>query len=636
MLVLVTILVLVLSRIFKGTTVSYSELKPSYSKFLELQSNPDVMNLKCTVSNDTLTYDAFTSYAFEKADACIWVNTDLSKEGMSYEEDKYALFDNSTGTTFESYILKRSKLGLTSACKVLKKTSTCEAIKDDCNRGHELIENLFENMERSNFPLKELLDGESKLSTFVNATLQQSLESLFSGLKGPRIAVQQWASKNMPALYGYFGSLTNYVQAQMFHLDDTSSPTEFYKRVRAACTLYNEKFVGKNETKCDYRTIGDGWCNPECNNPYCLNDGGDCLRGEELYTSSHAYWDENDDEFKYRGFSPLQQGDESLINPYYDINNATTYDTNVTDVLKGLDIFNTDAKWNKFKESEEELYKLSIWQSLPNFFAGVDPDDTCGNPNTWYKPYEMDRPATWLANLNENAEFVYDTVFRDVVFPTFGSPSGASRPSGDIPVQSTDVFSCDALSKSHNIPGVSGFTPAQIKSWIDYTYALFDYFKVKCGENADGDWKTDCPTFNITDPKGNEIKNVRFPVAFLSDTYEHYDFITILSHLEYAYLGSLAKMNSGSVEQLLLDAGVKRDSKGYNVEAKVDYEKYYAASDVSQCTYSKKIGASPATVVTVVLGLIGGVTTSASVVTLILYKIMRKRVFKKYNNNELK
>jgi len=446
---------------------------------------------------------------------------------MSYSNDKYDLFDNSTHT-FDAYLLKRSKLGLTSACKVLKKTSTCDAIKDDCNRGHELIENLFKNMERSNFPLKELLDGESKLSTFVNATLQQSLESLFSGLKGPRIAVQQWASKNMPALYGYFGSLHNYVQGQVFRLDATKS--SFSKRVAAACTLHNKKFVAANGEKCNYDDIGDGKCNSECNNPYCLNDGGDCLRGIELYTSSHAYWDENDDEFKYRGFSPLQQGDEILLNPYYNISNATTYDTNVTTELKELSIFNTDAKWNEFTESEKDLEKLSIWQSLPNFFAGVDPDDTCGNPNTWYKPYEMDRPATWLTNLKDNIGFVYNTAFRDVVFPTFGSPSGASRPSGDLPVQSTDVFSCDALSKSHNIPGVSGFTPAQIKSWIDYTYALFDYFKVKCGENADGDWKTDCPTFDITDPKGNEIKNVSFPVAFLSDTYEDYDVITILSH----------------------------------------------------------------------------------------------------------
>tara|TARA_B100000475_G_C14878882_1_gene265231 strand:- start:51 stop:440 length:390 start_codon:yes stop_codon:yes gene_type:complete len=129
------------------------------------------------------------------------VNSDLSKEGMTYTNAEYALYEHD-GDTITSEVLPRSKLGLTSACKVLKKTSTCEAIKDNCNRGHELIENLFENMESSNFPLKELLDNDSKLLTFVNSTLQQSLGSLLSGLNGPRIAVQEWASKNMPALYG--------------------------------------------------------------------------------------------------------------------------------------------------------------------------------------------------------------------------------------------------------------------------------------------------------------------------------------------------------------------------------------------------------------------------------------------------
>jgi len=243
--------------------------------------------------------------------------------------------------------LPRSKLGLTSACKVLKKTSTCEAIKDDCNRGHELIENLFKNMESSNFPLKELLDGDSKLSTFVNATLQQSLESLFSGLKGPRIAVQQWASKNMPALYGYFGSLHNYVQGQVFRLNE-DSPTQFYKRVAAACTLYNEKFA---DDACDYTYIGDGICDPECNNPYCLNDGGDCLRGIELYTSSHAFWDDSDSEYKFRGFSPLQQGDEDLWNPYYNVSNTTTYDADMIAELKKLDVFDTN-KDNTVSDSE--------------------------------------------------------------------------------------------------------------------------------------------------------------------------------------------------------------------------------------------------------------------------------------------
>jgi hypothetical protein len=636
--VLATIIILVLSRIFKGTTVAFSQLKPSYSKFLEMQSDPDVLNMKCTVSNDTLTYNAFTSYAYEKADACIWVNSDLSKEGMTYTNAEYALYEHD-GDTITSEVLPRSKLGLTSACKVLKKTSTCEAIKDNCNRGHELIENLFENMESSNFPLKELLDNDSKLLTFVNSTLQQSLGSLLSGLNGPRIAVQEWASKNMPALYGYFGSLHNYVQGQVFRLNE-DSPTQFYKRVAAACTLYNEKFA---DDACDYTYIGDGMCDPECNNPYCLNDGGDCLRGIELYTSSHAFWDDSDSEYKFRGFSPLQQGDEVLYNPYYDITNTTTYDANMRAELKTLvELFDTngdgtvsDEELDQHLSAEEDLEDLPIWQSLPNFFAGVDPDDTCGNPSTWYKAHEMDRPATWLTNLQATVKFVYNTCLRDTIFPQFGSPSGASRPSGDIPVQSKDVFSCDLLSKSHNLPGIEGFDAAQIKNWIDYTYALFDYFKEKCGSNDDGDWRTDCSAnFDVTDKEGNELKNIRFPVAFLSDSSDT-DIVTLLSRLEYAYLGSLARMNSGSVEQLLLDAGIKRDSKGYNVEAKVDYESYFIASDVSECTYSKKVGASPATVVTVVLGLIGGVTTTVSVFALFLYKIMRKRVFENYKN-ELK
>jgi len=69
-LVLVVIIVLVLSRIFKGTTVAYSELKPSYSKYLELRNDTSLLNLRCSVTNDTLTYDAFTTYSYEKAEAC--------------------------------------------------------------------------------------------------------------------------------------------------------------------------------------------------------------------------------------------------------------------------------------------------------------------------------------------------------------------------------------------------------------------------------------------------------------------------------------------------------------------------------------------------------------------------------------
>ena len=207
-LILVVILVLVLSRIFKGTTISYTELKPSYSKYLELRSDPDVMNMKCSVSNDTLTYASFTTYSYEKADACSWVTEDLLKDKRTYSETKYVLvkdgdsYDlgdgNGAQTSYEGYVLPRSKLGKTSACKELKKLQTCQAIRDGCSRGHELTEKLIEKSESAVFPLKDLLDSESKLLSFVNATLTQSFESLLSGLEGPRIAVKEWASINMP------------------------------------------------------------------------------------------------------------------------------------------------------------------------------------------------------------------------------------------------------------------------------------------------------------------------------------------------------------------------------------------------------------------------------------------------------
>ena len=63
--VIVAILVLILSKIFQGSTVSYSILKPTYQKWLELKQDLDILNLKCEVQNDTLTYDAFSAYSYE-------------------------------------------------------------------------------------------------------------------------------------------------------------------------------------------------------------------------------------------------------------------------------------------------------------------------------------------------------------------------------------------------------------------------------------------------------------------------------------------------------------------------------------------------------------------------------------------
>lgn len=307
----------------------------------------------------------------------------------------------------------------------------------------------------------------------------------------------------------------------------------------------------------------------------------------------------------------LKDGNDHLL---IDLNDDGT----VTDEEVDTHLANTfkDLSWDS-----------SIWQSLPNYFVGFDPNSTCGDSSTWYKSYEMDRPPEWLSGLEAMYNFVFRTCLKDTIYPSLGFPPGVSVPSGEIPIQSTDVFSCDALSQSHNLPGVVGFTTAEIKNWVDYLFAVFDYFKDQCGAGANvGEWQTDCPSFDGLTSDEGILSNFRFPAALLGD---YYDSALLLSVLEYTYFASAARENSGSISQLLLDAGIKRDSKGYNVEAIVDFEAYYLASDVSECTYSKKVGANPATVVTVVLGLIGGVTTSVSFFAIALYQILRKNVLKK-------
>ena len=644
-LILVVILVLVLSRIFKGTTVAYSELKPLYSKYLELRSDPDVLNLKCSVTNDTLTYHAFTTYSYKKADACEWVIADLAKSAVMKTENEYFLYDD--GLNQRGKIIRRDLLGKTSACKTLRKTDTCEAINEDCVRGHALVEQLLSNMRNANFPLKELLDSESKLLTFVNSTLTQSLQSLFSGLEGPRIAVKQWASKNMPVLYGYLGSMQSYVQGQAFRKSDSTS--RFYKEVQVACTVYNS-VIAESGSTCDIQTIGDGDCSMNCDNAYCLYDGGDCLNGENIFAgNSNGKWsfnDENGWEFKYRAFSPLQQGDELFQNPHYNKSDASIYSDAVMDELKLLKdannvlLFDSNAdgtvtelevEGSSIFSAPSDLAWDPIWQSLPNNFVGFDPENTCGNPSTWYKSYEMNRPESWFTSLKNNNKDFFELVLKEKLYPALGYPSGVSVPTGDVPTQSTDVFSCDALSQSHNLPGIVGITSADIKVWVDYTYAVFQYFKEKCvaGANA-GEWGTSCLDMGTLNASDYVYNNLQFPAGLFAS--DGIDAVELLSILEYSYLGATARENSGSVEQLLLDAGIKRDAKGYNIEANVDHETYFKVSDVSECSYGKKIGASPATVVTVVLGLIGGVTTTVSVFALVLYQLFRKKVFKKYKN----
>lgn len=284
----------------------------------------------------------------------------------------------------------------------------------------------------------------------------------------------------------------------------------------------------------------------------------------------------------------------------------------------------TDSELDDYLSKFESLSSVSIWQSPANLFVGVDPEETCGNPETWYKSKEMEFSQSMKSDMQQFFESFYRNA--KVLISAFGG--SITVPAGAVPVQNTDVYSCDTLSKQQNIPGIQGFSSAEIKAWIDYSYGILEWFKEHCGADANGEWRTDCPKAPIEDFWGSII-NATALYFLMPDI----GFSFLISYLEYSYLGSTARENSGSVRQLLLDAGIKRDSRGYNIATMVNFESYYKASKVSQCTYSTKIGASPATIVTVVFGLIGGVTTSASVFALVIYNVFKMRIFKNAKKN---
>jgi hypothetical protein len=793
--ILATILFLVLSKIYKGAEISFTEQNPTYMQFKTLKDNTDINNLNCVISNDKLSYEEFTDFLFEKADACKWVMGDMSKLGKEdiYTPRKKLTEVKSPNENMTDHVIKRKALGQVSACKLLQKESTCSQISRDCRRGHKLTEDMLQSVRTSLFPFKSLVTDEGELSAIVNATVAQSLQALLSGLKGPIEAIESWSSKNMPMIYGYLGSLHNYIQGELMK-GNASSSNELRKTVSVACTVYNLNIAERDRDKCNMKKIGDGVCDQGCNNPYCLNDGGDCLTpSNQHYGGSHAFQtrDKNVLDFQYRAFFPLQQGEKLRQNPWYNFSDTTIYNDTLWD--KVWEDGEYDFSIEDLKAQAEHTFltnkgNIPIWRSLGNYFEGFDPNATCGDPNTWFESYEQELPKSRVNTLKASQDYVFSSLESEV-FSVLGFPSGKEKPGGEPPVQNTDTFSCDSFSKSLNLPGVSGHTAAQIKDWIDYLYTIFDWCKNKCPANKHGEWdQDDCPrlpvnqtfeefqesetdgwsdydysdydyndywsdydysdydysdywsdydysdydysdylsdydysdydysdylsdydyyeypdyggsdydysdydysdygsaplggaskealtkrkyrrhrknTGNWSAPPGGassppgrasketlakrkyrrhrknagnstgDITGKVIPLYMISKG-DSYSLVKVAARLEYAYLANAANENSGSIKQLILDAGLKRNESGFAVMPLVNYQDYYTKAKVSQCTYTKKVGASPGTVVAVVLGLIGGVTTSVTFFCIFMYSIFRMRILKNWRKEQ--
>ena len=85
---------------------------------------------------------------------------------------------------------------------------------------------------------------------------------------------------------------------------------------------------------------------------------------------------------------------------------------------------------------------------------------------------------------------------------------------------------------------------------------------------------------NTSDSTGDTTGKV-IPLYMVSKG-DSYSLVKVVARLEYAYLANAANENSGSIKQLILDAGLKRNESGFAVMPLVNYEEYYTKAKVSQ------------------------------------------------------
>ena len=137
--------------------------------------------------------------------------------------------------------------------------------------------------------------------------------------------------------------------------------------------------------------------------------------------------------------------------------------------------------------------------------------------------------------------------------------------------------------------------------WSDYDYGEYDgYDDDDVGDDDDDDDDDGSAARGAPSPSGRGSKETltkrkyrrhgrntgnstgKVVPLYMVSKGDSYSLVKVVARLEYAYLANAANENSGSIKQLILDAGLKRNESGFAVMPLVNYEEYYTKAKVSQ------------------------------------------------------
>lgn len=573
--ILVAVIAIVTSRALIGAEVAFTLNKPTYEDYMSLEENEDVLNLQCDTSNSTLIYNEFAKVEYEQSGVCDWVVADLQKNKLDTVNDA-----------------TRTQMRSMSVCK---QSSTslymCQMVKENCEKGKNQIDALVERVLSASLALPTLASRaflEQTLKIQTNLTIQASLDSA----RDAQETVNNWASDNMPVLYGYLQNHMNAIQALRYHGTDTELQTVVGNECPSACTAAN---------------IGDGACDSNCNVPECLYDGGDCMTHTSILDSGPNVnvdfnWNTFQFEEKFVGFPAIALGNPEDVNPAYAAN--TCVNSSRSDDLS----YDSDATNDRPYCGDFPL--LSIPTNAFNLFDA----DMCANSSSWSERLTVDRTAGQIQSQRDWGEYSY----YEGLFTVDNVQIPDNKPDGNPPYATTLSFSCDRHLNRLSVGGYAEFTADRMMEWANHYRAM----SRKVADECDGTQEdfSDCTTLTYYDSSTYEA-------GLLSLTYasEQEFFLEI----ERGAIINMAIENSGSLAELALDASLKKNASGFAIFPTTDHEKYFNYAGVTSCKYTKKLKPEPGALTTVILGVIGGIVNLSTYVGVGFYVFSKKRILKR-------
>ena len=628
-------------------------------------------DLRCSCGTQTSVLSRFATVNITVTPTCEWVKEDL-KQGANG--------------------------GTNGACAKLGKSDMCKLVNAACSQA--AITRLWIESEFNNtiIATPELIRPRS-LNITANKTLESSIQIGKIIAAGPQKTIDRWASANMPKVLEVIGGLTDRIRVlslkqnrdDLDHEDDlldpfnnnAGDPLHDHLAANPSHTLDSRCTLGSGSSECrwDYFVnqclaassgacnpykVGDGVCDEGCMKyAECYRDAGDCL-GIQI---GKAFEEE---EHTFPSGATITVADYKPFDKYFAEEKRDS-----SSGSSGRRRRNLLFSWSD-DDDDDDSYGPSDYGYyngggghydyppgdhdhgggggfFDNFFGGGDyAADTFGGFNTGYDYY-------WQDTSYDSSAF--DWEFDDTSFATFFTDIFSTDTDGlDSWLDAPDKSYSDSTSKVCNVP--SNWTKAETLEANSELRYLRQYKEINdllppgvamprndfapsgitsCDQNVKD---LDTATFNFATmeklktfydemiPFLEELKdnnalaaiNRTIVAEYLEETKTHSNFdLKFTIPLESQPHGSLRR----AIENIFMD----------EVKMEVDYEDYFEVCRISSCAYTFKGKLTNAALGSLILGLLGGISTvmaSASQALYILLKflIIQKNKSRKADDDE--